>query len=433
MLIRRFVTAVLRIVARVFFSRVAVVGAPTIPADTPVIFAANHPNGLIDPLVLLCFAPRPISFLAKAPLFRMPLVGWFARAFGSIPVYRQQDGEPTSRNQETFALARSVLSSGGAIAIFPEGTTHSEPRLLELKTGAARIALGCSMETAVNIVPVGLFYTAKESFRSSVVIHFGQPVAALSEPLNANGEPPRASVERLTEEVERALRELTLEADSQAALALVSRASRIFSAGRGELVSELELQQRFVSGYASLRTSDPVRLAALESRVERFAAELGEARLEPEELVPPTLAGSVRTVSTLILLLPLALAGGLLHLPAYRLIGALVHRFCKEEEMAATMKTVGGLFAYPVTWLLLGALGWWLVAPWVGVCVLLFVPLLGYVALRVFEQLDDVIGRARALTWRVARVQAYERLLAEQRSIRQEIVTLGEEMQFPPM
>ena len=167
--------------------------------------------------------------------------------------------------------------------------------------------------------------------------------------------------------------------------------------------------------------------------MERFAAELGEARLEPEELVPPTLAGSVRTVGTLILLLPLAVVGGLLHLPTYRLLGTLVHRFCDDEEMAATMKTVGGLVAYPLTWLLLAALGWWLVAPWLGVCVLLLVPLLGYVALRVFEQLDDVIGRARALTWRVARAQAYQRLLAEQRSIRKEIVTLGEEMQFPPM
>ena len=433
MLTRRLVTAVLRVVARVFFRRVEVSGALEIPADAPVIFAANHPNGLIDPLVLLCFAPRRISFLAKAPLFRMPLVGWFARAFGSIPVYRQQDGEATSRNRETFTLARFLLSSGGAIAIFPEGTTHSEPRLLELKTGAARIALGCSMETAVNIVPVGLFYTAKQSFRSSVVIHFGKPIGAFSEVLDDNGEPPRASVERLTGEVERALRDLTLEADSQAALGLVGRASRIFSAGRGELASELELQQRFVLGYASLRASDPVRLAALESRVERFAAELGDARLEPEELVPPTLAGSVRTVSTLLLLLPPAIAGGLLHLPTYRLLGALVHRFCDEEEMAATMKTVGGLVAYPLTWLLLAALGWWLAAPWVGVCLMLFVPLLGYVALRVFEQLDDVIGRARALTWRVARGQAYERLLAEQRSIRKEIVMLGEELQFPPM
>ena len=42
----------------------------------PVIFAVNHPNGLIDPLFLLCFAPRAVSFLAKAPLFRIPLVGW---------------------------------------------------------------------------------------------------------------------------------------------------------------------------------------------------------------------------------------------------------------------------------------------------------------------------------------------------------------------
>lgn len=433
MLVRRVVTALLRIVTRLFFRRVEIDGMLSVPAEAPVIFAANHPNGLIDPLVLMTSATRPISFLAKAPLFRMPLVGLLVRAFQSIPVYRLQDGEATSRNRETFATARAVLGSGGAIAIFPEGTTHSEPRLLELKTGAARIALGCNMATAVNIVPVGLFYTAKQIFRSSVVVHFGRPIIVTREPLHAQEEPPRESVARLTEAVDRALRDLTLEADSQAALHLVSRASRMFSAGRGELTSELVLQKRFIRGYTHLRTSDPARLAALESRVERFAAELGQARLEPEELVPPTLAGSVRTLVTLMVLLPLAIAGALLHLPTYRLLDLLVRRFCHEDEMAATMKMVGGLVAYPLTWMAMAAAGWWLVAPWFGAWVMLLVPLLGYVALRVLEQLDDVIGRARALTWRIARRKAYERLLAEQREIRLAIVALGEELRFPPM
>ncbi|MEO6259850.1 MAG: lysophospholipid acyltransferase family protein [Thermoanaerobaculia bacterium] len=419
--------------ARVFFRRVEVVGEERIPLAAPIIFAANHPNGLIDPLVVLCFAPRTISFLAKAPLFRMPFVGWLVRAFGSIPVYRRQDREATSQNQETFARARSVLGNGGSIAIFPEGTTHSEPRLLELKTGAARIALGSGMESGVSIVPAGLFYTEKQSFRSSAVLYFGDPIPVAAETLDESGEPRRESVEGLTMRIEGALRELTLEADSRAALHLVARASRIFSAGRGELADELELQKRFVDGYGRLRASDPVRLAALESRIERFAAELGTARLEPEELVPPTLAGSIRTILTLLILLPAAVAGGILHYPTYRLLGVTVKRFCREEEMAATMKTVGGLLLYPLTWIALSLVAGSRLGPSYGACVFLVLPLLGYVSLRVFEQLDDVIGRARALTWRVARKQAYGRLLDEQRSIRNALIALGEELQFAPM
>src|SRR5918911_3612689 len=161
---RRAVTALLRLLTRVFFKRIDIVNAECIPAGAPVIFAVNHPNGLIDPLFLLCFAPRPVSFLAKAPLFAMPVIGWFVRGLDSIPVYRKQDNVAGS-NRETFAKARALLARGGAIAIFPEGTTHSDPRLRELKTGAARIALGASLPRVV-IVPVGLYYTAKQTFRS---------------------------------------------------------------------------------------------------------------------------------------------------------------------------------------------------------------------------------------------------------------------------
>jgi len=165
---RRAVTALLRLLIRVFFKRIEIVDMERVPADVPVIFAVNHPNALIDPLFLLCFAPRPVSFLAKAPLFTTPVIGWFVRGLDAIPVYRKQDNVAGS-NRETFAQARALLARGGAIAIFPEGTTHSDPRLRELKTGAARIALGASMERIV-IVPAGLYYTSKQTFRSSAVM-----------------------------------------------------------------------------------------------------------------------------------------------------------------------------------------------------------------------------------------------------------------------
>src|SRR5207248_6710097 len=116
---RRAVTALLRVLTRVFFKRIDIVNAERLPADAPVIFAVNHPNGLIDPLFLLCFAPRPVSFLAKAPLFTMPVIGWIVRGLDSIPVYRKQDNVAGGSNEETVARARGVLARGSASAIFP--------------------------------------------------------------------------------------------------------------------------------------------------------------------------------------------------------------------------------------------------------------------------------------------------------------------------
>src|SRR6266566_2202020 len=142
-MIRRIIVAILRFAMRVYFRRVEVVGLEHVPPRSPVIFVLNHPNALVDPAFLLSLAPRRVSFLAKSPLFRMPVLGYFVRAMDSLPVYRQQDeGEDVSKNREMFVAARKLLSRGGTIGICPEGVSHDEPRLRPIKTGAARIALG---------------------------------------------------------------------------------------------------------------------------------------------------------------------------------------------------------------------------------------------------------------------------------------------------
>jgi glycerol-3-phosphate O-acyltransferase/dihydroxyacetone phosphate acyltransferase len=426
---RRFVTSALRLIANIFFRRIEIVGWKKVPSR-PVIFAVNHPNGLIDPLFLLCFTPRPVSFLAKAPIFTMPVIGWFARGLDAIPVYRTQDNYSTSQNRETFAAARAMLVRGGAIAIFPEGTTHSEPRIKELKTGAARIALGCGAAECpdIVIVPTAIFYTAKQRFRSDALLYFGEGIEVAPAPVDEAGEPPRHAVEALTERIESALAALTLQADSREALDLIGRAERVMSLGRAELPEQLELRKRFIAGYTRLRERDPDRLAHLQSRFERFEAELGNANLEPETLPRPTLRGSVRTLTTLLVTLPVAVVGAIVHYPTYVLIRFLATRLTNEEELVATIKAIGGMALYPLTYIVCGALVAWRFGWMPGAVSALFLPFIGYVALRFFEQLDDVIGRTRALTWRVARRTAFERLMRTRRELRDEIVALAEEM-----
>src|SRR5882762_8539510 len=148
-MIRRIICGVLRVALRVYFRRIEVAGLENVPLDTPVIFVLNHPNALVDPAFLLCLAPRRVAFIAKAPLFRMPVIGSLVRALDSLPAYRRQDeGQDTSRNIETFTAARKLLARGITIGICPEGVSHDEPRLKPLKTGAARIALAAASSGA---------------------------------------------------------------------------------------------------------------------------------------------------------------------------------------------------------------------------------------------------------------------------------------------
>ena len=169
--------AVLRFALRVFFRRIEVVGRERVPRSGATVFVLNHPNGLVDPVFVLCHAPRRVSFLAKSTLFKMPVIGYLVRAMEAIPVYRKQDaGEDTSKNRETFGRSAELLRRGGTLAICPEGKSHSEPSLQPLKTGAARIALGAASSGAaldLKIVPAGLYYTAKTTFRSGALLYFG--------------------------------------------------------------------------------------------------------------------------------------------------------------------------------------------------------------------------------------------------------------------
>lgn len=402
-MIRRFAAPIIRIAAKIFFRRIELAGLEHVPPSAPVIFAVNHPNALIDPLFLLCFAPRRVSFLAKAPLFRMPLIGWIVRAFDSIPVYRKQDNFSTANNRETFARARELLQRGGAIAIFPEGTTHSDPRLRELKTGAARIALGASIR--VNLVPTGLYYTAKQTFRSSALSYFGAPIVVDPEPVDENGEPRQQSVERLTEAIDRALDEVTLQADSHAALELIGRAERIFTAGEDvALARELELRRQFVAGYAYLREHDPGRLTRLESLIHQVDAE----QLTRRERIRPAR----------LLLAPIGIIGAAIHWPVYRLIGLLAtHLSSRDDEMVATLKVVGGLVLYPLMWIAAAVLAWMKLGVWWGIGVLVVLPILGYIALVTVETFDEIAARLR-----------HRDVRAQQQAIREEILTVAREL-----
>ncbi|HYY42761.1 MAG TPA: lysophospholipid acyltransferase family protein, partial [Pyrinomonadaceae bacterium] len=262
-MVRRIIVGILRLALRVFFRRIEIAGLERVPRTGALIFVINHPNGLVDPVFILCHAPRRVSFLAKEPIMRLPVIGALARSLDALPVYRHQDtGSDPARNRETFARCRALLKRGGTIAICPEGVSHNEPSLRPLKSGMARIALGVLGEDPtldLKIVPAGLYYTAKSAFRSAALLYFGAPLKVEPVALEADGEPAREAVRALSDAVAQALREVTLNAEHEQALATIRRAEKIFSAeaepdedgtGAESLAREFDLRRRFVAAYA---------------------------------------------------------------------------------------------------------------------------------------------------------------------------------------
>jgi 1-acyl-sn-glycerol-3-phosphate acyltransferase len=164
---------------RVFFREIRIVGSERIPRGVPLVIVGNHVNSLVDPMLLIGFLGVAPRLLAKSTLWRHPVVAPFLFLAGAIPVYRPNEADP-AHNLAIFSRCATIVAAGGSVALFPEGTSHNETTLQPLKTGAARIAIAAAQAGAAPgplILPVGLLYEAKETFRSRVVIDVGHAIA----------------------------------------------------------------------------------------------------------------------------------------------------------------------------------------------------------------------------------------------------------------
>jgi glycerol-3-phosphate O-acyltransferase / dihydroxyacetone phosphate acyltransferase len=445
-MIRHVIVALVGLALRIYFHRIEVTGIENVPRETPVIFVLNHPNALVDPVFLFCLAPRRISFLEKAPLFRMPIIGYLVKALDSLPVYRRQDeGEDVTKNQETFVAARKLLASGGTIGICPEGVSHDEPGLRPIKTGAARISLAAVSTGEVRslkIVPAGLYYTSKTSFRSDALLYFGTPIDVEPVKLEPDGTPPREAVRMLSNKIERALRDVILDAKHEEELQTMARAERIFSSAANDnvdenssdsLKDELHLQQRFIKAYSVVQQLQPERLRRLELRMMRFEEELSQAGLDTEELSPPGSTLRVfksivwRSILFLLMLGP-ALLGTITHYPAYKLGGYLATRISRDsDDVISTVKIISAMLLFPLTWIFI-AIFVYTIFGWVAALLaLVVIPFCGYVAIVFFEELDKSAAGVRVLMFFLVRRRFFVRLLAERKAIRNEIIALGKE------
>ena len=459
--------AFISIALRLFFRRIETSRASLVPTEGPLVFVLNHPNGGIDPALVFAALPRRISFLAKSTLFRMPLVGSLLRTLETLPLYRRVDagadvntGADPAQNRLTFEACRKLLRRGRCVALFPEGVSHNAPGLLPVKTGAARIALGAisvggsvgnhierggeAAETRqpleLKIVPVGLYYTSKTSFRSEALLRFGEALDVQPVELDEQGEPPREAVRELSARIESALRGGdTQRRDREAARRGTEGRATLSSIYEGlnvelPLAARFDFLRRLTAGrWAEWLTSAHGGIDDLRRRIMRYEEELRRIGLTPENL---SLSRHSRwyvfrhfllRTAVLVALAPLALAGAALHYPAYLLCVLLARLFPKHgvDEIAPTIKILGAMLLMPLTWLVVAGLtlfqwGWR-----AGAIAFPLSILCGYVALRCFEEAHDMRGWFRAVLLLLRRRRLFLRLLLERRALRGEISRMG--------
>lgn len=431
-MLRRLLGTAARFLIACYYRRFEL-GDP-LPDTGPTIVVANHPNGLVDPVLMFSRTRRPLHFLAKAPLFDMPVLGAVIRSFGALPVWRAQDGADTALNERTFDAVFDALEAGGAICLFPEGRSHSEPGLQRLKTGAARMALGAEarrgFELGVRIVPVGIVYHQKPRFRSKVATWVGRPIA-LGDLAPLYAEDERAAVAQAMERIARGLSEVTLDLGKWDDWPRVQLVERIWSGGGGRRVERL---QRIARAAERLRLEQPERLHALEERLGDFQRLLERLDIAPERMEPrysraTLLRFTVENVLGLGLGWPLALAGWALWFVPFALV-RIVHACLRpEEDQVATVKILSAAVFYPLWYALVCAWAAYALGPLAATGVALGMPLAGSVAVWSLRRGASVLSDA-SVTARLARSRSLRERLVERRSeLEAELESLARELE----
>jgi 1-acyl-sn-glycerol-3-phosphate acyltransferase len=437
------VLALVRSLVGLFYRRVEASGLENIPREGPVLLVANHNNGLVDPMVVLRALSRPVVFVAKSTLWKIPVLRSILDLLGCVPVVRKKDfleGERAAgpeRNEESLQRLGAALDAGCCVLIFPEGRSHSDPRLSELRTGAAR-ALLLSKRSPV-VLPLGLWFSEKETFRSDVLVKVGAPVAPPAEP----------TVEAWTDAMGAALESVTLNADDWKDHEVAAAVEALYGEkvredffegeeGLGHVGRSFRVRQLLLGARAALARTHPGDVTSLVRRVRALDHLLRRLSLSFSSLDDPPPVRTIvwhtaKALAVTVVGFPVAVLGVIAWWVPYRLTGVIASRVPgagKERDQIAFYKLVAGVCLFPPVLALWAAVGWTFAGPLGAALAFVFLPFAGISSLLFLEysawrerQARELLALlfapgaiARLRAERDALVTEFDRLAAEFRS-----------------
>ena len=383
--IYRLVRALMKGGLGIFFQRLEVRHPERLPATGPAIFVANHPNSIMDGMILWAVLERKVNYIAHARLFRPGVMHWLLRRLGVIPVYRRQDDpDKMEQNVATFRAAYEALEHGETIGIFPEGTSDMLRKVKQVKTGAARIVLETESrngyDLGVKLIPLGLHFFSRSHFRSRVLINVGEPVP-LVKYFTQYHDDAAAGVNALTREIQTRLEQLTVNIQDEELEEFVRALEQIY---REELLAEnaarpvndiaaFFVSQKIAEGVQYYQTHHPATLAAIREQVTSYQRKLARLRLR-DELLRDTRPSrrawqEYGKIAVLALLgFPFALYGIINNFLPYHLAERAAKKFMEERTKILTALLFAGGLAFLFFYIAQTAIvarffgGWWATA-----------------------------------------------------------------------
>ena len=347
-----------RAVVKVFYRQCEVDGLEYLPRQGAVLLCANHANALADAVLIQAVIPRLVHPLARSGLFKNWLLKPFMLVMQAVPVYRSQDNDgSTGNNMDSFQRVYDNFKLGELILIFPEGQSHSDPKLRPIKTGAARITLGALQQSIpVSVVPLGLNFSNKGKFRSNVLLKFGPPIElpTCTEPASDD------LIQGLTQDIQNAIADVTLNVEKADELDFLKSIERFFALRHGKYrkrnqALRFRALKKISHGYQQLSLYAPEEVRDIQIRLRQFERLCNTWKVHAYQVTIQytpllVLRFLLRSLAMLLIILPVGLWGILNSVVPFMLTRWLARFISRGTDQYDTAKMTIGLFLFVVFW-----------------------------------------------------------------------------------
>ncbi|HEY4240863.1 MAG TPA: 1-acyl-sn-glycerol-3-phosphate acyltransferase [Kofleriaceae bacterium] len=344
--VRATLVSTFRRLMRLYFRDIERVGVPPGADVRGRVFVSNHTNALIDPILVLTDAACEISPIAKSTLWSVPGLRWLLDRAGAVPLVRRKDApdKAAGTNDEVFSRIASHLAGGGNILIFPEGTSHSEPQLAPLRTGAARMLLAAEAAGgSPTFQAAALEFDERDQFRSRALVLWG-PVRAFA---SVAGDSPESRIAAATAQMDADLRDLLVEGSTHEARLRIARVAELLaneSAAAGSLRAWSDFGRQVELAGETLRAAAPAVLDPVARAIDAYYAALGAAGLRDADVLSASAPAPSSRPSPVSL--PLAAAGFALYALPYFIPRLVARR--SDADAVSTIKLGAALVVYPL-------------------------------------------------------------------------------------
>ena len=309
-----------------YYRRVHVMGKENIPKKGPLIYAANHQNALMDAMAIVGTQRHQTVFVARADIFKKPLVIKILHFLRILPIYRKRDGGNSyDNNQETFEIVDQILRAGRVHGILPEGVYNPCKRLARLQKGIFRTALKAQeihgTEGGVQIVPVGLNYQDPKAFFKDLTIVYGKPIS-VAEYFPLYQENPAKAYLAMQEKLSIEMRKLMIDIHSETHYTTIENFRETFGYDYAQATNRnpsnpkerLEAEQDLVKKLDAIAEQDEAKMQTLEQTFSQYRSGLQKLNIRSWLLRNPKLPWYelLEDLGVLLLGFPIAMLGCIL-------------------------------------------------------------------------------------------------------------------------